>query len=193
MLKLYGSTTSPFVRRLRLWLANVEHEFINMQIFSGPDRELLASMNPTLKIPMIEDDGKVIYDSRVIFRYLSDKFSEQPLSWQQENLLTLIDSANDSLVQSLILKRSEIEQDNSKLIFRLQNERVQTILEHLNRLVEEGEFSNWHYPEICLYCLVDWIEFRELHDLSAMPALLEFQARHNDRIEVTTTNPRNPD
>ncbi|ALS97341.1 glutathione S-transferase family protein [Lacimicrobium alkaliphilum] len=193
MLKLYGSTTSPFVRRLRLWLANVEHEFINMQIFSGPDRELLASMNPTLKIPMIEDDGKVIYDSRVIFRYLSDKFSEKALSWQQENLLTLIDSANDSLVQSLILKRSDIEEDNSKLIFRLQNERVQTILEHLNRLVEEGEFSNWHYPEICLYCLVDWIEFRELHDLSAMPALLEFQARHNDRIEVTTTNPRNPD
>ena len=80
MLKLYGSTTSPFVRRLRLWLANVEHEFINMQIFSGPDRELLASMNPTLKIPMIEDDGKVIYDSRVIFRYLSDKFSEKALS-----------------------------------------------------------------------------------------------------------------
>lgn len=193
MLKLYGSTTSPFVRRLRLWLANVEHEFINMQIFSGPDRELLASMNPTLKIPMIEDDGKVIYDSRVIFRYLSDKFDEAPLSWQQENLLTLIDSANDSLVQSLILQRSEIEEDNNKLVFRLQNERIQSILAHLNRLVEEGEFSSWHYPEICLYCLVDWIEFRELHDLSAMPALLEFQARHNDRIEVTSTNPRNPE
>ncbi|HCS83004.1 MAG TPA: glutathione S-transferase, partial [Alteromonas macleodii] len=45
-MKLYGSTTSPYVRRIRIVLASTEHEFLNLQIFSGEDRELLASRNP---------------------------------------------------------------------------------------------------------------------------------------------------
>ncbi|MDF2178526.1 glutathione S-transferase family protein [Aliiglaciecola sp. CAU 1673] len=190
MLTIYGSTTSPFVRRLRLLLANTEHQFINMQIFSGADRELLASQNPTLKIPMLKDEDQLIYDSRVIFRYLSDKFDYASLNWEQENLLTLIDSANDSLVQMLLLQRSDIDTKADKLYFNLQRERVDTILKHLNKLVEQGDFAAWDYPSICLYSLVDWIEFRELHDLSAMPSLLAFQQRHHDRIEVTSTDPR---
>lgn len=190
MLTLYGSTTSPFVRRLRMLLANTEHQFINMQIFSGPDRELLAAQNPTLKVPMLKDGDKVIYDSRVIFRYLGQKFGYPALSWEQENLLTLIDAANDSLVQMLLLKRSDIDTEADKLYFRLQRERVTTILQHLDQRVAQGDFSHWDYPAICLYSLVDWIAFRELHDLSAMPALLAFGERHHDRIEVTSTDPR---
>ncbi|GAB3012060.1 glutathione S-transferase family protein [Bowmanella dokdonensis] len=190
MLKIYGSTTSPFVRRLRIWLANVEHEFINLQIFSGPDREFLASLNPTLKIPMIDDEGQIIYDSRVIFRYLTGKLGYSVPDWRQENLLTLIDSVNDTLVQALIMKRSGIEADPDKLIFKLQNDRIETILNHLNEKVEQGEFGGWGYPEVCLYCLIDWVEFRELHDLSQMQSLLAFQARHQNKIEVTATNPR---
>ena len=53
-MKLYGSTTSPFVRRIRIVLASIDHEFLNLQIFSGADRELLASRNPTLKVPCLE-------------------------------------------------------------------------------------------------------------------------------------------
>jgi glutathione S-transferase len=55
MLKLYGSTTSPFVRRIRIWLANTEHEFVNLLIFEDQDREVLAAKNPTMKIPILED------------------------------------------------------------------------------------------------------------------------------------------
>ena len=102
MLKLYGSTTSPFVRRLRIWLANTEHEFVNMQIFDGPDREILAARNPAMKIPMLEDGDAIIFDSRIIYRYLTDKFAFPEPSWEQENHLTVIDAVNDSLVQILL-------------------------------------------------------------------------------------------
>ena len=190
-MKLYGSTTSPFVRRLRMWLANVEHEFINLQIFAGKDRETLAERNPTLKIPMIEDQDVVIFDSRVIYRYLTDKFDYPKPSWEQENQLTLIDAANDSLVQMLLLERSEIDTNGDKMYFKLQRERVDATLQHLNDLVEQGHFKDWHYPSICLYSLIDWIEFRTLHDLSGMDALLEFHQDNNQRIEVTATDPRN--
>ncbi|WP_438865221.1 glutathione S-transferase family protein [Neptunicella sp.] len=190
MLKLYGSTTSPFVRRIRMWLANVEHQYINLQIFEGEDRALLASRNPTMKIPMIEDEGELIYDSRVIFRYLQQKQAGQPLSWEQENQLTLIDSANDSFVQLLLLQRSGIDTQADKLYFKLQRERIEATLQHLNSLVEQQQFEQWGYPEICLFCLIDWVEFRQLHNLQGVPALLAFQTKHKDRIEVASTDPR---
>jgi glutathione S-transferase len=82
MLKLYGSTTSPYVRRIRMLLANVEHDFISMQIFAGDDRAHLMSKNPTLKIPMLEDGEDIIFDSRVIFRYLTEKYSLPALTWR---------------------------------------------------------------------------------------------------------------
>lgn len=190
-MKLYGSTTSPFVRRLRIWLANTEHEFINLQIFDGPDRDVLAAQNPALKVPMLDDDGMIIFDSRVIYRYIGSKMSYPTPSWEQENQLTVIDAVNDSLVQILLLQRSNIDTDDDKMYFRLQRERADVSLMYLNEAVEQGHFNDWHYPSICLYCLIDWIEFRTLHDLSKLDELKAFHQANSDRIEVTATDPRN--
>ena len=190
MLKLYGSTTSPYVRRVRIYLANTEHEFVNLQIFAEDDREELARRNPTLKIPMLEDNDEMIFDSRVIYRYLNDKFAYPSLSWEQENQLTLIDAANDSLVQMFLLQRSEFDTSDDRMYFKLQRERVDATLQQLNDWAESGYFTDWNYPTICLYCLLDWIEFRALHDLADMPALLQVLGDNRDRIEVTATNPR---
>ena len=190
MIKLYGSTTSPFVRRLRIWLANDDHEFINMDIFAGADREDLAARNPAMKIPMIECDGETVFDSRVIYRYLSEKLDYPNPNWEQENHLTVIDAVNDSLVQILMLQRSDIDTDADHMYFRIQRERVDTSLRYLDDLVQRGFFNDWHYPSICLYCLIDWVEFRVLHDLSEVAHLREFHEKNADRIEVTATDPR---
>lgn len=194
MLKLYGSTTSPFVRRLRIWLANTEHEFVNLQIFAEQDRQALAAKNPTMKIPMLEDkvngETQMIFDSRVIYRYLTNKFSDPILNWEQENQLTLIDSANDSLVQMFILSNSDIQPDEDKLFFKLQKERVNAVLVQLNSMAANKAFSNWTYPAVCLYCLIDWIEFRKLHNMQGLTHLLAFHDDNAQRIEVTATDPR---
>jgi glutathione S-transferase len=194
MLKLYGSTTSPYVRRLRIWLANTEHEFVNLQIFAEQDRQILAAKNPTMKIPMLEDSSgkavQIIFDSRVIYRYLTDKFDDPLLSWEQENRLTMIDSANDSLVQMFILSNSDIQPDEDKLYFKLQKERVNAILLHLNEMVASQQFASWNYPAICLYCLIDWIEFRNLHNMQGLTDLFAFHDDNAQRIEVTATDPR---
>ncbi|PKH00141.1 glutathione S-transferase family protein [Paraglaciecola sp. MB-3u-78] len=194
MLKLYGSTTSPYVRRLRIWLANTEHEFVNLQIFSEQDRQVLAAKNPTMKIPMLEDSSddttKVIFDSRIIYRYLTDKFDDPLLNWEQENQLTLIDAANDSLVQMFILTNSDIQPDEDKLFFKLQKERVNGVLVHLNEMVASQQFTSWNYPAVCLYCLIDWIEFRNLHNMQGLTDLLAFHDDNAQRIEVTATDPR---
>lgn len=190
MYKLYGSTTSPYVRRIRMLLANIEHDFVNMQIFDGDDRAQLMAKNPTLKIPMLEVGEDTIYDSRIIFRYLCEQMKMPALTWHQENLLTIIDSINDSLVQLLLLQRSDINSEDDKLYFRLQNERVAHAFKHLDEAVSDGCFSDWDYPAICLFCLVDWTAFRHLHELASYPNLLAFVSEHKDRIEATATDPR---
>ena len=194
MLKLYGSTTSPYVRRMRIWLANTEHEFVNLQIFAETDRQALIEKNPTMKIPMLEDVSddttQVVFDSRVIYRYLTDKFADPTLNWDQENQLTLIDSANDSLVQMFILANSDIKPDEEKLFFKLQKERVNAVLVQLNDMAAKGEFNSWNYPAVCLYCLIDWIEFRQLHNMQGLTHLLAFHDDNAQRIEVTATDPR---
>jgi len=50
-MQLLGSTTSPFVRRIRIWalLNHCELEFINLDIFAEHDRQLMIKNNPARK------------------------------------------------------------------------------------------------------------------------------------------------
>jgi len=141
-------------------------------------------------VPALVDDEQCIYDSRVIFRYLSQKYQQVPLSWSQENLLTLIDAANDSLVSLLLLNRSEIDTSENKLFFNLQHERVKQVMPVLSQAAADGDFEQWHYPAICLYCLLDWVEFRQLYDYSQHKPLVSFYQQAMTNTGVSETDPR---
>ncbi len=189
-MKLYGSTSSPFVRRLRVFLADKPYEFVTLNIFEATDREILTRLNPTHKIPMLQDGEQVVFDSGVIYRYLAEKFSIAPLTWLQENTLTTINAANDSFVELLLCKRSGFYVEEDKLFFKLQRDRVAATLKVLNQKVLAGEFKEWNYLSISLFCLVDWVMFRELFDLSKLTALVEFRAEHLAKPAVAETDPR---
>jgi len=189
-MKLLGSTTSPFARRLRLFLANEAHEFINLDIFTEKDRELLTQNNPAQKIPTLIDGEQCIYDSRLIYRYLANKYQQTPLTWDEENLLTLIDAANDSLVSMLVLQRSDIDTEQDSLFFNLQRERVEQVFSALNNEVAQGRFNDWYYPTICLFCLLDWTEFRSLAQWQHFSELKLFHLKYSSKAEVKLTDPR---
>ncbi|NQY64346.1 MAG: glutathione S-transferase family protein [Alteromonadaceae bacterium] len=189
-MQLFGSTTSPFVRRLRLYLNDRQYEFINLDIFSAEGRAILTKNNPALKVPALVDGDQCIYDSRVIYRYLAEKFNDPKLTWSQENLLTLIDAANDSLVSILICMRSDLDVNQDKLFFNLQHERVSNILTVLDKEVADGVFNQWNYPAICLFCLLDWVEFRQLHQWKTYTHLVGFYQRVQNMEGVESTDPR---
>lgn len=188
-MKLIGSTTSPYVRRVRLLLADRHYDFVNLDIY-GEGRAELRRINPALKIPLLQDDGQSIFDSRVIARYLSGKYGQPPLTWEQENLLTLIDAANDSVVTLLLSKRSGLDIDQDILFYNLQHERIRMSLKELARRVGQGEFNAWSYPAICLYCLIDWSDFRNILDFSGLETLLDFRSRNRNQTMVKETDPR---
>lgn len=188
-MKLIGSTTSPYVRRIRILLDDESYEFVNLDIY-GEGRDELRRNNPALKIPMLIDGDQEVYDSRVIARYISAKQNLKPLTWDQENQLTLIDAANDSCVTLLLSKRSGLDIEQDAMFYNLQRERIMTTLRTLAAMVDEGHFSAWSYPAICLYCLVDWLDFRELVDFRGIESLLSFRDRYKDTPVVVQTDPR---
>ncbi|PCI61162.1 MAG: glutathione S-transferase [Gammaproteobacteria bacterium] len=202
-MKLYGSTTSPYVRRIRLYLAMLAdknktdslYQFVNMDIFSEAGRAQLLADNPTLKVPYLVDAEQNIFDSRVIFRYLNKKHSQPELSWREENLLTVIDAVNDSLVSLFLIKRSGLDNTQDYLFFNLQNERAATIISQLNTEVLNGNFEVWDYPTICLFCLLDWASLRELFPFDEFPALTKLMQKYKEQENLSSavkeTDPRN--
>jgi glutathione S-transferase len=189
-MKLYGSQTSPYVRRIRLLLATTAHEFINLNIFAAEGRQTLAAINPALRIPMLDDAGQVIFDSGVIYRYLAPKLGIAALSWYQENQLTVINAVSDSLVMLLQCSRSGFDTNDDKLFFNLQRERVATSLYVLEQQADNGEFAQWDYVAMALYSLVDWTLFRELMEFDDYPALLAFLAQNKSQPMIKDSDPR---
>lgn len=192
IMKLIGSTTSPFARRIRIWALknNADIQFENLDIFSPADRQVMINNNPARKIPILVDNQHTITDSNTIIRYLLNKNKLPSLSWQHENLLTTINACNDSLVEVLLCQRSGFDTHSDKLFFNLQNERIVETLSYLNNHLTDNEFNSCEYLSISLYCLLDWIYFRELIDLTPFNKLIEFHQAYNLQEVAKQTDPR---
>lgn len=70
-MKLIGSTTSPFVRKVRVILAEtgMAHQFVEESAWTA--QTTVPRYNPLNKVPALQlDDGESIYDSAVIAEYL---------------------------------------------------------------------------------------------------------------------------
>jgi glutathione S-transferase len=70
-MKLLGSTTSPFVRKVRVVLAEKRLDYrFELENVMSPDSRIKES-NPLGKVPcLIMEDGGAVFDSRVIVEYL---------------------------------------------------------------------------------------------------------------------------
>lgn len=191
MMDVYGSQPSPYVRRIRLLLADMPYQFYSLDLANPSDRARLRELSPVLKIPVLVDEGKTILDSRQIFRYLQQKNLHGVLSQQQENLLTTIDGVCDSLVQLLLVERSGLTLDTSNSYRKINFDRIDSSAEFLDQAVVSGAFKDWNYPSICLYSLIDWATFRERYAFKNLANLWHWYLDNGLHSGVEATNPRN--
>ncbi|NIB44211.1 glutathione S-transferase family protein [Pseudomaricurvus alkylphenolicus] len=189
-MKVLGSLPSPFARRIRLYLDGVEHEFAELNVLGPEGRREMKRISPVMKVPVLVDGDTTIMDSRQIYNYLTEKLGREKLDWDGQNTLTLIDGANDSFVILLLLKRSEVEDAEKRVIGKLQRERIELTMDALEQMCAEGKFDQWDYRSISLFCMLDWIEFRELYRVEDKPALHAFWQRNKTRPGVELTDPR---
>jgi glutathione S-transferase len=183
---LYGSQTSPFVRRIRILLEDIPYEFREIEIFQA-DAKLLQEINPVNQIPVLVDGDQKIWDSRQIFTYLNHIHRFQNMDWEDENRLTAIDGALNSAVSLLLLKRSGFEIQSDKMFFNRQRERIDSVLDYLTPFMKQEALEQWNFHSISLYCFLDWATFREIISLDHRPACLKLLHHYAEKNIVKAT------
>ena len=79
MLTLYDAARCPYCARVRIVLTEkaIPYEAVNVDLDERP--AWIFDLNPTGRVPVLEDDGIVLPESRVIMEYLEERFPEPAL------------------------------------------------------------------------------------------------------------------
>lgn len=199
-MKLYGTTTSPFVRRVRIVAAELGVPFDLHDTVSPEGQAALRSLNPTWKVPTAVIDGKVVFDSHVIIEVLVRRrglgplrpVSSDPVAWAHEqNVMSAIDSALESAINLFYFVRDGIDESAVPYLVK-QGERVGAILGWLENqlhgpwLTDEPRLG---LAEIMLMTTLDWLEFRKRYPVDDHAGFAAFRAAHADRPSIRSTYP----
>ncbi|TVY75740.1 Glutathione S-transferase hmp2 [Lachnellula suecica] len=80
-LKFYGMSQSSCTRRVLITLAEknvTDYELIIIDLTRGKQRQSsFLEISPFGKVPVLKDDGLLIYESRAICQYIADKYAGQ--------------------------------------------------------------------------------------------------------------------
>lgn len=184
---LYGSQTSPFVRRIRMLMEPLPYDFQEMNIFEAQDAVTLNKINPINQIPILTDGDQTIWNSRMIFNYLNSKHSLQKMSWDDENLLTAIEGAMEAGVALLMLKRSGIKVEESYMYIVRQKDRIESVLDYLKPYISGKAMSEWNIHTMSLYSFLDWGQFRNMFSIAHRPECEVFMKAHTHRLIINKT------
>lgn len=185
---LVGSMPSPFVRRLRMAMENIPFEFKVINIYEAPGAAELMKLNPTNQIPCLIDDGKPVWDSRIILQHLARKHKWEQLSLDQENRMTAIERMMDAGVGLFLMKKSDFDQ--TAMYPQRLNDRIVSVMNWLSAWMATPEAGEWNQVTLTLYAGLDWMRFRDIHPLAHSTAVDAFLARHAHRPIVQSTDPR---
>jgi len=110
-MKLIGSVPSPYVRKVRVVMAEkkLEYEFVQEDVWAS--ESTITSSNPLGKVPcLVMEGGEALFDSRVIVEYL-DTLSPVgkliPPSGRERTEVKIWEALADGLLDAAITARLE--------------------------------------------------------------------------------------
>ena len=170
-MKLIGSNTSPYVRKVRIVMAEkkLDYQYELEDVWS--DATTIGESNPLGKVPcLIMEDGGAVFDSRVIVEYLDTLTPVGkliPASGRERAEVKCWEALADGLLDAGILMRLEEtqrqpEQRSSKWLVR-QRRKIDAGLHAMSTGLGEGAWCNGsHYSlaDIAVGCALGWIAFR---------------------------------
>lgn len=170
-MKLYGSLTSPYVRKCRILIKEktLPCEFVIAAYTDAP----VAPLNPLGKVPVLQrDDGSGLFDSPVIVEYL-DAFKTPALlapageeRWQMLRMQALADGILDATVTRMTEGRRPLPQQSAETIAR-QEEKVSRALAFADSLLKGGPYliqDRFTLADLCLGVALEYVDFRYPHD-----------------------------
>jgi glutathione S-transferase len=167
-MKLFGSKTSPYVRKIRVLLAEkqIAAEFVEDNVW-GPDTAV-PPHNPIGKVPtLVLDDGDALYDSKVIAEYLDAlpgvQFIPAPIleRVRVRRDEALGDGIADAGIAIFLERKREGARQDPAWIAR-QSGKVRTGLATLSKALDAHplEARRITLGDIACGCALFWLEFR---------------------------------
>ena len=188
-MKLYGTTTSPFVRRVRIVAAEVGEpiELVNTAPDAGQAQ--LREVSPIRKVPVAMFGERTIFDSRAIIDWLVTTRGWGQLApprdvWHEHNLVNAIDAAADSVIQVFYLRRDGVAIDGNAFATR-QFERADAIFAWLAPQLRTDAIG---LPEVSAICMLDWMDFRKQY-ATERAGCEHVRAAWRERASLAATRP----
>lgn len=172
-MKLIGSVTSPYVRKVRIVMAEkkLDYQFLLEDVWA--DNSSISASNPLGKVPcLIMEGGDAIFDSRVIVEYL-DALSPVgkliPAQGRERAEVKTWEALADGVMEAAVLARLEAtwtgrsaEQRSAAWIAR-QLQKIDHALEAMSSGLAEKAYCSGVYfslSDVAVGCALDYLDFR---------------------------------
>lgn len=170
-MKLIGSLTSPYVRKVRVVMADKKLDFSFEQENVWVPETTIQQVNPLGKIPcLVMEDGSTLYDSRVIAEYLdtiSPVCKLLPPNGRDRTEVKVWEALADGVVDAAILvflerRERPPEQQSAKWIERQMGKVHAGLREMSVRLGDSTYCMGIHYTlaDVAVGCALGWLAFR---------------------------------
>lgn len=197
VLRIYGTQTSPYVRRVRIVAHELKlaHELVDTSTEDG--LAAMRAVTPIWKIPIAELDGVAVFDSAVINETLLRLHGPGPLALHDphdvilRNAITVIDGALDSLINCFYLAKDGVTPEDAAYVHK-QQDRAASAMAWLEGRASEGWLTptkSFGLAEIALCTALGWMRFRDTYAIEQHPALLRCFEQHSERPSLVATQP----
>ena len=172
-MKLLGAVTSPYVRKVRIVMAEkkLEYQFLLEDVWAADTR--IVESNPLGKVPcLLMETGEALYDSRVIVEYL-DTLSPVgkliPPSGRERTEVKVWEALADGLLDAAIAARLEAhwagrtEEQRSQVWIDRQLGKVHDSLSAMSRGLGDKPWCAGNHltlADIAVGCALGYLDFR---------------------------------
>ena len=170
-MKIIGSVTSPYVRKVRIVLAEkkIEADFVLENVWAA--ETIIGEHNPLGKIPcLLMDDGSAVFDSRVIAEYvdtLSPVGKLIPADGRERAAVKTWEALADGVLDAGILARLEAtwrpaEQQSPAWIAR-QMSKIDAALKSMSIGLGESNYchnNQFSLADVAVGCALGYLDFR---------------------------------
>jgi len=170
-MKLIGSYTSPFVRKISVLLLEkgITFEFVNEQPYNAENG--VAQYNPLGKVPaLLTDDGECWFDSPIIAEYI-ELLGIAPAMVPREpkaalavrQIEALADGIMDAALASVREQARPAAQQSETELLR-QREKINRSLDRCEQLLHDGSVKTdtLNLATIAIACAVGYLNFRHV-------------------------------
>jgi glutathione S-transferase len=197
MIRLYGTITSPYVRRVRIVAHELGLPCELLETASAEGQARLRALSPIWKVPAAEINGQLVLDSHSITELLVARHGAGKLApfalddLEARNAISVIDGALDSLINAFYLAKDGVKPESVPYV-RKQHDRAANALAWLDERVQ-GEFvtsrRQYGLPEIALGTALGWMRFRNAYPVERHARLLACAAKLEARASFKSSMP----